>query len=200
MKKLPASEIFASRRRDRPAASTTDPPLAIAEVKRDRKLAFCGTTPYDTANVAWGVCAKALAGLDTQSSRTSVLPNLPGFEGLKLAASGGRCHVTSPATHRRRLASANRRYLPDLETSLRVLQEFLTRFRERLLERVASQSATSVPRTRVRPVHRSDASALRIKVKILERREHGGRVSFLVQEEGKPLWRPGGWHAASDVA
>jgi hypothetical protein len=51
---------------------------------------------------------------------------------------------------------------------------------------MANQPPAATPQPAAQPAPRPPETHARIRVKVLERREHGGKVSFLVQEEGKP--------------
>jgi CRISPR-associated protein Cmr6 len=82
-------------------------------------------------------------------------------------------------------------FLPDRATSVRMLQEFFARFRRELAERQpapprnATGRADTGPRAALRPSAAAPARTP-VTVTVLERRDAGGRTSFLVQEEGKP--------------
>jgi CRISPR-associated protein Cmr6 len=81
------------------------------------------------------------------------------------------------------------RHLPDLEKSRTTLQDFLDHFSNALRNRVTASPSSPV---RTGPTHasrtevRSSAPVSRVVVKVLERRERGGKVEFFVQEHGKP--------------
>jgi CRISPR-associated protein Cmr6 len=78
------------------------------------------------------------------------------------------------------------RYLRDLEASREFLGSFLDRFGRRLREQMESQPAGPAPRPGTRPAQRPAEPVARVKVRVVQRRAEGPKVSFVVQEEGRP--------------
>jgi hypothetical protein len=88
-----------------------------------------------------------------------------------------------------RIAAFPAPQLPDLRTSQTFLQMLLAHFQNTLGQRVVEYRGKG-PMPPVNPdgaTEREDRTAEgRVKVKVLEPREQGRKVYFLVQEEGKP--------------
>jgi CRISPR-associated protein Cmr6 len=88
-----------------------------------------------------------------------------------------------------RIAAFPAPQLPDLRTSQTFLQMLLAHFQNTLDQRVVQYRGKG-PMPPVNPdsaTEREDRTAEgRVKVKVLEPREQGGKVSFIVQEAGKP--------------
>src|SRR5262249_32567936 len=74
-----------------------------------------------------------------------------------------------------RLLALPARYLRNRAESVRMLREFANGFRHELSGRAPRRRASGVI-----PAERA------VTVTVLERREAGGRVAFVVQEEGRP--------------
>jgi CRISPR-associated protein Cmr6 len=87
-----------------------------------------------------------------------------------------------------RLLALPAKYLRDRAESVRMLREFVDGFRNEFSARLQAKPVPGRPGVSPRSgaLLRPPASSAATTVKVLERREAGGKVSFVVQEEGRP--------------